>query len=131
MRSLLALAMMLCLSAPVSAQTPAASTDRSFVVFFVEWSAALDMSAASVISAAATAAKANPTEPVVVTGTADPIGSARANSLISALRAEQVANALIAAGVASTRIEQRALGGTDYQLNALESRRVIIAIGAK
>lgn len=110
---------------------PPISAERQFVVFFSEWSAALDESATRVVQAAVAAAGASPAEAIVVTGTADAVGSARANTLVSALRAEQVFDALVAAGVAPGRIERRALGGTDYVISAQEARRVTIAIGAK
>jgi len=139
MRRLTVLAVALCLTAfmPVWAQaqtTPAASApapDGRFVVFFQEWSAALDAPAQAVIATAAKAALADPKASVLVSGTADPIGSARANELVSALRAQMVTDALIAAGVPAERISQRALGATEYALNALESRRASIAISAK
>ncbi len=144
MRSLFTLAIAVCLAGsatavPALAQTPAPianpvdtlAADRNFVVFFEEWSASFTPAAVAVIATAAKLAAANPGEPVIVTGTADPIGSARANALISALRAELVAEALIKAGVAPTRIQQLALGSTEYAFSSLESRRVTIAVGAK
>lgn len=108
-----------------------APAERQYVVFFSEWSAALDEAASRVVRAAVLAAAASPAATIVVTGTADPVGSARANTLISALRAEQVFDALVAAGVTPGRIERRALGGTDYVMSAQEARRVTIAIGPK
>jgi OOP family OmpA-OmpF porin len=128
MRSLLAFAMMLCLAAPVQAQTP---VGRIFVVFFQEWSAAIDDPALQVAAQAATLAKANPTQTVVVTGYADPSGSKRANELMSQLRAEMVFDALVAAGVPATSIQRGGNGAIEYALNSQESRRVTIAIGTK
>jgi outer membrane protein OmpA-like peptidoglycan-associated protein len=127
MRRLCILAAAFCFAVPAYAQAPT----RDFVVFFETWSGALDRQAQSVIQAAAIAAKAEPSDKVIVTGTSDPEGSARANSLISALRAQQVTDALVGLGVAATRIDQVAYGSTDFALAGIESRRVTIAIGAK
>jgi outer membrane protein OmpA-like peptidoglycan-associated protein len=133
MRRLILLAAALCLAIPAMAQTPAPAqappADRAFVVFFQEWSAALDDSAAKVITDVAAIAKANPGHPVIIRGYADPTGTARANALISALRAELVANQLVADGVDASMVEQRALGATDFALNSQESRRVTITVG--
>lgn len=127
MRRLCLLAVALCFAGPAYAQAPT----RDFVVFFETWSGALDQPADAVIKAAAAAAKAAPSDRVVVKGTSDPTGSARANSLVSALRAQQVADALVAMGVAASRIDQVAYGSTEYALAGIESRRVTIAIDAK
>jgi outer membrane protein OmpA-like peptidoglycan-associated protein len=127
MRRLCILAAAFCFAVPAYAQAPS----RDFVVFFETWSGALDSRAQLVIQAAANAAKAAPSDPVIVTGTADPLGSARANSLVSALRAQQVADALVELGVPAARIDQKALGSTEYALAGIESRRVVIAIGTK
>lgn len=121
-------------AAPVATAPSAAATlaaDRNFVIFFPEWSAAIDDAAQRVIAAAAKVAAINPTDPVTVTGFADPTGSARSNALVSALRAEQVYSALVDAGVAGERIQRVALGGTDFVFTPQESRRVTIAVGAK
>jgi outer membrane protein OmpA-like peptidoglycan-associated protein len=120
------LAAALCLAVPAYAQAPAA--DRNFVVFFETWSGALDRQADAVIAAAAKRAMAAPTDKVVVTGTADPIGSARANALVSALRAQMVADALVSAGVPADRINQVAYGSTEYTFSMIEARRVSIAV---
>ena len=127
MRRLCILAAALCFAGPAYAQAPT----RDFVVFFETWSGALDKPAEAIIKAAATAANAAPSGRVVVKGTSDPTGSARANSLISALRAQKVADALVDLGVAPARIDQIAYGSTEYALAGIESRRVTIAINAR
>ena len=129
MRRIYILAAALCLVVPAYAHAQA--PDRNFVVFFDLWSGAVDATAQSVIGAAAKAAGAAPSDRVILTGTADSTGSARANALVSALRTQQVADALVAAGVAPARIDQNALGGTEYVLSSIEARRVTIAIGGK
>ncbi len=137
MRSLIAFALALCLAVPAMAQTSAAQAvsaspaGRDFVVFFQEWSGAMDGAAQKVVADVAAIAKADGASPVIVTGYADPTGSARANALVSALRAQMVADALVEAGVKLERIEQRAEGGIDFAMNAQESRRVTIGIGTK
>ena len=129
MRRFCILAAAFCLVIPTYAQAQA--PDRNFVVFFESWSGAVDATAQSVIVAAAKAANAEPSDKVILTGTADPTGSARANALVSALRTQQVADALVAAGVSAARIDQNALGGTEYVFSSIEARRVTIAIGGK
>lgn len=118
-------------AAPATASVVDLASDRNFVVFFPEWSAAIDDAAHRVVMASVKTAMANPRDPIVVTGYADPTGSARANALISALRTEQVFNALIDAGIPESRIQRVALGGTSFVINPLESRRVTIAVGSK
>jgi outer membrane protein OmpA-like peptidoglycan-associated protein len=128
----------LCLSAvafcaAIAAQAPAfaQAPDRNFVVFFELWSGNVDAAAQGVIDKAAAAAKVASSERVVVTGTADPTGSARANALVSALRAQMVADGLVASGVSADRIDQNAYGATDYTFSGIEARRVVISIGGK
>ena len=129
MRRLCILAAALCLAIPSYAHAQA--PDRNYVVYFEMWSGDIDSKAQAVIAAAARAANLEPSEKVILTGTADPTGSARANALVSALRAQQVADALVAAGVSTGRIDQRALGSAEYVFSGIESRRVTIAIGGK
>lgn len=129
MRRICMLAAALCLALPTLAQAQA--PDRNFVVFFESWSGNVDATAQAVITSAAKAASAEPSDKVILTGTADPTGSARANALVSALRTQQVADALVAAGVAPERIDQNAIGGTGYAFSSIEARRVTIAIGGK
>jgi outer membrane protein OmpA-like peptidoglycan-associated protein len=101
------------------------------VVFFQEWSAAIDPAASAAISAAAQWAQQHPDMPVIVTGVADPTGSAQANHYLSLTRAQVVADRLAADGVAPGRISIDALGASSYTLTSQESRRVEIAIGAR
>ena len=135
MRRLFVLALALCLTAPALAQaqvvSQASAAERNFVVFFQEWSAAFDQPAQAVIAAAAKTAAVSQTDPVVVTGYADSIGSGRANELVSALRAQLVVDALVDAGVPAVRIQQKAVGGVGFSLSPQESRRVTVSIGEK
>lgn len=110
------------------AQSPA---DRAFPVFFATWSGDLDDSAVKVIADVAVVAKANPGFKVIIRGYADPSGTARANALVSALRAELVANLLVIDGVPAASIEQDAMGATEFALSSQESRRVTLSLRAK
>ena len=67
---------------------------QKFVVFFQEWSAALDDPAQSVITQAAEWVKTHPGNVAHVNGFADPTGSKRANALLSDLRAQMVVDQL-------------------------------------
>jgi outer membrane protein OmpA-like peptidoglycan-associated protein len=71
----------------------------------------------------------NQTDPVVVIGYADPIGSGRAEELVAALRAQLVVDALVEAGIPAVRIQQKAVGGVGFALSPQESRRVTVSIG--
>jgi len=127
MRRLGVLALMFCLSSALvhAADAPA----QKFVVFFQQWSAALDDSAQSVISQAADYVKAHPGNVVHVNGFADPTGSKRANELVTDLRAQMVADQLQTDGVDPKRIRQRGRGSVQFALSSQESRRVEISIG--
>jgi outer membrane protein OmpA-like peptidoglycan-associated protein len=126
MRRLGLLGVLCLLSLPAQAAAPA----RSFVVFFQEWSAAIDPSAQSVIASAAAWAKAHPGDQVTVTGAADRTGSGKANRLLSDLRAQVVTDQLAADAVPEARVRQVGLGSIGYELKSQMSRRVIISVAA-
>jgi outer membrane protein OmpA-like peptidoglycan-associated protein len=118
------------LGASALAQIPASS----YPVFFQPWSAGLDTNASSTIALAAKTAVANPTYPVVVTGSADTVGSEAANKDLALTRAQVVADALTADGVAPSRIAVVSTGsisapGTSAGSFAQFSRRVLIQVG--
>lgn len=123
----------LLLAAGFVSVTPSAraadANSRNYVVFFKEWSAAIDKPAASVISAAAKAAKANPALKVHVIGYADTTGSAQANHYLSQTRSQVVTDALTADGVTANRIEQASEGSVPSVDTKQESRRVTITLG--
>jgi outer membrane protein OmpA-like peptidoglycan-associated protein len=102
---------------------------QRFVIFFTEWSAAIDHPAQEVIAHAAEAAKAHPRQTIRVTGLADTTGSQQANILLSELRAQRVADELQADGIAAQRIKPIGRGSVRFAYNGAESRRVEIAIG--
>jgi outer membrane protein OmpA-like peptidoglycan-associated protein len=105
------------------------SAPQKFIVFFQEWSAAIDPPALKAIGAAAQFAKDHPDAVVKVTGYADPTGSAAANDYMSRARAQVVADQLVTNGVDRARVVIGAQGATDFTLTSQESRRVEIAIG--
>jgi outer membrane protein OmpA-like peptidoglycan-associated protein len=117
--------LLLCLTAGHSS---GADSRRNFIVFFQEWSAAFDDSALRVIAEAARWAKSHPDARIDVTGAADLTGSKQANTLLSNLRAQVVADQLAADGADSHRIKRMGLGSVDYALSAQESRRVVISV---
>jgi len=101
-------------------------------IFFQPFSANLDAPALSAIAATAKAANAEPDARVLVTGAADTVGSAKANALLSRTRAQVVADALVADGVAPGRIRTKGLGETTTPGSAVPtqfSRRAVIQIG--
>jgi outer membrane protein OmpA-like peptidoglycan-associated protein len=103
----------------------------AYVVFFQEWSAALDDSAQGVIGNAAAWAKAHPDTIVQVVGSADPTGSRQANILLSELRAQVVVDRLATDGVDTQRIAQTGAGSVQFTLTSQESRRVTISFAAR
>jgi outer membrane protein OmpA-like peptidoglycan-associated protein len=106
------------------------SAPQKFIVFFQEWSAAIDPPALKAIGAAAQFAKDHPGTAVKVIGYADPTGSGAANQYMSHTRAQVVADQLVTDGVERNRIGLGAEGATAFALTSQESRRVEIAIGS-
>ena len=104
---------------------------RKFVVYFQEWSAALDDPARSVIGQAAEWVKSHPGNVAHVNGFADPTGSKRANELLSDLRAQVVVDQLQTDGIDPKRLRQRGHGSVQFALTSQESRRVEISTGRR
>lgn len=111
---------------PASAE--AATPAQAFVVFFQEWSAALDRPAQTVIRDAAAYARSHPREIVHVNGYADPTGSRKANTLLAELRMQVVIDGLHADGVPQSRMVGHGAGPVNFALTSQESRRVAITI---
>jgi outer membrane protein OmpA-like peptidoglycan-associated protein len=103
---------------------------RSFVVFFQPFSAVPDTDAALILTRAAEAARAYPSDPVQVIGFADPEGASDDNRRLSEARAEAVSAHLAQRGVPPARILRSARGATEPTLAMVESRRVEIRLGA-
>ncbi|HEY7579854.1 MAG TPA: OmpA family protein [Acetobacteraceae bacterium] len=101
---------------------------QKFVVFFQEWSAAIDDSAQAVITQAADWVKSHPGNVAHVNGFASTVGGRQANILLADLRAQVVVDQLMSDGVGPARIRQRGHGPVPFALTAQESRRVEISI---
>jgi outer membrane protein OmpA-like peptidoglycan-associated protein len=126
------LGILLLLSFAVATSAHAADAPaQRFVVYFQEWSAALDDSAQSVIGQAAEWVKSHPGNVAHVNGFADPTGSKRANELLSDLRAQMVVDQLQIDGVDPNRVRQRGRGSVQFALTSQESRRVEISTGRR
>jgi outer membrane protein OmpA-like peptidoglycan-associated protein len=126
----LGLALLLLIAATATPRAADPPTQR-FVVFFQEWSAALDDSAQSVISQAADYAKSHPGYVARVNGFASTVGSRQANILLADLRAQIVADQMVSDGLAAGRIRQRGRGPVPFALTAQESRRVEISVNRR
>lgn len=104
---------------------------QKFVVFFQEWSAAIDDPAQAVIAEAADWVKAHPGNVARISGFASPNGSRKANVLLADLRAQVVVDQLVTDGVDAKRVQQRGRGPVPFALTAQESRRVEISVGRR
>ena len=134
MKKLLILGVLAGLGGCAALEPPAGTPTPATPVFFQPFSAALDQPALNNIASAAKAANAQPDVPVTVIGSADSVGSAKANKYLSETRAQVVADQLAADGVAQDRLRIHARGiiqptieasGTPVQA----ARRVLIEIG--
>jgi outer membrane protein OmpA-like peptidoglycan-associated protein len=99
-----------------------------YVVFFQERSVQLDAPARDVVAQAAKRASADPAAPVEVSGYTDSGGNPGANLVLSQERAQAVADALVANGVAANRLERKGQGQTGRD-PGVASRRVEITVG--
>ena len=106
-----------------------AGSGQKFVVFFTEWSAGIDAAGEDAVRSASDWAIRHADAPVVVTGFADPEGSAEANIELSRTRAQVVYDQLVRDGVPASRIQRTARGKVDFTLSSQESRRVEISVG--
>ena len=118
----------LALALVVSACSLYSSSNPPYLVYFQERSAQLDPEARGLIVLAATRAKDEPTAAVNVIGYTDSAGSPPADILLSQQRAQVVADALVANGVAANRLKRIGRGQTGSD-PGVASRRVEITIG--
>jgi outer membrane protein OmpA-like peptidoglycan-associated protein len=123
--------LLLLLCAATGSVRAADAPVQKLVVFFQEWSAAIDDSAQSVISQAAEWVKSHPGTIAHVSGFADPTGSKQANILMSELRAQVVVDQLQSDGVDPKRVQQQGHGSVQFALSSQESRRVEISIARR
>ena len=124
MRLVLLLSFLLALSA-CSVFAP---SNPPRLLYFQERSAQLDPRAREVIAQAARQANDEFTAPVTVIGYTDSAGSQPADVVLSQQRAQTVADALVANGVAANRVMRVGRGQTGGD-PGVASRRVEIAIG--
>ena len=118
---------LLCVLLALAACSGFGAGGPSFLVYFPERSAKLDAEAQKVVAAAANRAKDQPTAGVDVVGYTDSAGSPQADVLLSQQRARNVADALVANGVAANRVVRSGRGQTGGD-PGLASRRVEIDI---
>ena len=111
----------------VLAAVPAKAQAPVQIVFFPDWSGAMDDAAKAVIEHAADAAKQAPKATITVTGYADAKGSAKANQFLAKLRAQRVIDALVDDGVPAAHLKMVAAGKQPE--TGVVGRRVEIAIG--
>lgn len=120
------LAILLLLFSACVGSAHAADPAPRFVVFFQEWSAAMDDAAQGVVSQAAAYTKAHPRDQVRVHGFADPTGSRQANILLSELRAQRVSDQMQENGIPVARIRLDGHGSVKFAISSIESRRVTV-----
>ncbi len=120
--------LLLFLCATISGAQAADPQGRKFVIYFQEWSVAIDSEAQKVIKEAAAFATENPRFAVRVTGFADPTGSRASNIMLSELRALRVSDYLMEGGLPKLRIQLRGKGPVEFAVSSLESRRVEINV---
>jgi outer membrane protein OmpA-like peptidoglycan-associated protein len=99
-----------------------------YMVYFTERSALLDAKAHDVVTLVAQRANQAPATRVKVIGYTDSAGSPPADVLLSRQRAQAVADALVANGVAADRVDRVGAGQTNED-PGIASRRVEIMIG--
>jgi outer membrane protein OmpA-like peptidoglycan-associated protein len=121
-------------SLPVAASAggqmaPRTTESPVLVVFFPDWSGAIDHAARDVIAQAAERAKGLPSARILVAGYADDTGSTAANVALTQLRAQRVADLLEADGVPAREIKLKAEGA--QQVKGVASRRVEISISSR
>ncbi len=102
------------------------SPDRSYPVFFNDFSSTLDPAGTAVVNNAATVANRYPSAPVKVSGYADAFGSPDAAVKLSKARADAVATLLAQDGVAPARVTRAAVGTPPNTQPGVERRRVEI-----
>ncbi len=108
-------------------QTP---PEHTFAVFYQNFATTLDEPGKAVVARAAEAAKRFPTQPVTVSGYADPSDTSPTGvHLLAEARVNAVVELLLADGVPSPQIVRKPVGAPTGSQPGVESRRVEIDIG--
>ncbi len=113
---------------------PVESVD--FLTFFNLGSAKLTAEAQQVVDQAVSAAKTGSDQPILITGFTDTTGTPAYNLRLSKQRAQAVADAMIAQGIAANRITTKGVGENDLLVPTgdgvaePQNRRAQIAIGS-
>jgi hypothetical protein len=126
--TMLRLVLLLWLVLVLSACSVFGSSDPPYLVYFQQRSAQLDPPARTLIALAARRAGEEPAAPVDIVGFTNSAGSPPADLLLSQQRAQSVADALVANGVAAGRLVRIGRGQTGGD-PGIASRRVEITIG--
>jgi len=100
-------------SAAQSAASPAPSTPSSLVLYFDPGSAAVRRQDVSLLDQASRLYRAGKPIVMIVTGSADTVGSAAANLQLSERRADNVLQGLVSRGIPVERFQVIAKGQTD------------------
>jgi outer membrane protein OmpA-like peptidoglycan-associated protein len=100
-----------------------------FVVFYAPQSSALDPQGVQIVATVAERARQRPGTPVVVRGYADADIGVTDARLLAAKRSRAVADALVADGVDPARVARHGMGGVDFSMDSIETRRVEISLG--
>jgi outer membrane protein OmpA-like peptidoglycan-associated protein len=111
------------------AEAESALVHTPYLVFFAPGSDQLDPDAMNVIARVVSAARVAEPAQIAVTGYADPSGEAAANQALSQRRAQAVAEALRAAGVAAASQIRMAAHGAAPGAAGERARRVEITFG--
>ena len=74
--------------------------------------------------------RVRPAMEVSVSSYADTYGSAQANADFTRLRAQAVFDVLVRNGIPAARIQRREVGAVAFQIDAQESRRVVVVVGS-
>ena len=115
--------------AAAAAQMARTTESPVMVVFFPDWSGAIDHAARDVIKQAADRTRQMPGAHVLVAGYADSTGTKEADLALTQLRARRVADILIEDGVPAAEISLKAEGA--QRIHGVASRRVEITISGQ
>lgn len=108
---------------PPPAETPEPPVSSSMLLYFPFDGAMLDVTMLAQLSALIDSLKTHPGTQIVINGHADRSGTDAYNLELSAKRAEFIQKALVAAGIAATRIQYFAFGESDPAVPTQDNTR--------